>query len=363
MELLDAAMTYSPHPRNRRSRYVVVILIAAVGIGLSNVAFFYLRTNHQDLIQAAIQAETGQRIRAVENRFGNHFRAIYQLSSFVSESVPGTRADFETVAQQVMERNPAWKRVMWVPRIRPDRRSMHEEKTRLQGPPGYGIRIRDAEGNLIAAPPRAEHDDHFPLQFLWPVDEQHPLLGVDLKTVPEYGALLQEVLDENQVVVTPPWRPQDEGDSEPVFLVVRAILQDVSPSNTLQTVADRLVGFFVVAIGVDALFSSALDSYPPGFHAQMYDVSPSGGWDFVCAYDTETRQTRLEPIAARSNGRSAGLISMAALEVPGRTWMFEYLPSESFLRERLSELPMVTLVFGLMLTGLLTIYANTLLGQ
>ena len=136
MELLDAAMTNLPRPRNRRSRYWVVILIAAVGVGLSIVAFFYLRTSQRDLIQAAVQAETGQRIRAVENRFGDHFRAVYQLSSFVSESVPGTRADFETVVQRIMERNPAWKRVMWVPRVGPDRRSMHEEKTRLQGVPG-----------------------------------------------------------------------------------------------------------------------------------------------------------------------------------------------------------------------------------
>jgi PAS domain S-box-containing protein len=231
------------------------------------------------------------------------------------------------------------------------------------GFPGYGIRIRDAEGNLIAAPPRVEHDDHFPLQFLWPVDEQHPLLGVDLKTVSEFGALLQEALDKNHVVVTSPRRLQDELDSEPVFLVVQAIIHDVSPSNTLQTIPDRLVGFFIVAIGIDTLFSGALDPYPPGFHVQMYDVLPSSGWDFVCAYDADTRQSRLEPIVARKNRTPSGLVQMAALEVPGRTWMFEYLPNERFLRERLSQLPMVTLVFGLMLTGLLTIYANTLLGQ
>jgi hypothetical protein len=78
MELLDAAMIHFPRPRNRNSRYVVVTLIAAVGIGLSSVAFFHLRTSHRDLIKTAVQAETGQRIRAVENQFGNHFRAVYR---------------------------------------------------------------------------------------------------------------------------------------------------------------------------------------------------------------------------------------------------------------------------------------------
>jgi hypothetical protein len=188
------------------------------------------------LIQAAIQAETGQRIRAVENRFGSHFRAIYQLSSFVSESVPGTRADFETVAQQIMERNPAWKRVMWVPRIRPDRRSMHEEKMHRKG-----SRLRDSnsrrEGNLIAAPPRAEHERSFPAAIPLAGRRATSSAGRGPEDGPGIRPLLQEVLDKNQVSSVCLGGFQDEGDSEPVFLVVRAILHDVSPSNTLQTVA------------------------------------------------------------------------------------------------------------------------------
>ncbi len=356
-------MTNFPRIRNRRSRYLTVILIAVIGGGLSIAAFGFLRSNQHEFMQTEIQAEASQRIRALENRFSNNVRAIYQLSSFVSESVPGTRADFSKVAQRAVDRFPDLKAVMWVPRIRPDRRSLHEEQMQRQGFPEYHIRIRDGDGRFVAAEPREERGDYFPLQFLWPADVDNSLLGVDLETVPDLQPTLQQSLETNQIVVSLPWKFQHQADGEMMLLVVRSVFHDLNPSDTPQTVLEKLVGFFVMAIGIDAMLDDTLGAYSPNYHVQLFDMSTSKGWEFVCAYDADDRRTWFLPLDSRKTQRAAGLIQTAVLDVPGRTWTVECVPSEKFLEEREGKLPLVTLIFGLVLTGLATVYANTLLGQ
>ncbi|MCL4205134.1 MAG: response regulator [Pirellulaceae bacterium] len=349
--------------RNRRSRYLTVILIAVIGGALSFTAFGFLRSNQREFVRTEVQAEASQRIRALENRFSNDVRAIYQLSSFVSESVPGTRADFNRVAQRAVERFPDLKAVMWVPRIRPDRRSLHEEQMQRQGFPEYQIRILDGDGQFVAAEPRAERGDYFPLQFLWPAEVDTSLLGVDLETVPDLQPTLQQSLETNQIVVSLPWEFPHQADKEMMLLVVRSVFHDLNPSDTPQTVLEKLVGFFVMAIGIDAMLDDTLGAYSPNFHVQLFDMSTSKGWEFVCAYDADDRRTWFLPLDSRKTQRAAGLIQTAVLDVPGRTWTLECVPGEKYLEEREGELPMVTLIFGLVLTGLATFYANTLLGQ
>jgi PAS domain S-box-containing protein len=356
-------MTNFWRPRNRRSRFVTVILIAVIGGALSISAFFYLLSQQREIIQTEVKAEAGLRIRALENRFANDVRSIYQLSSFVSESVPGSRADFETVAQRIMGQSTAVMAVMWVPRIRPDRRSMHEEQMHRHGFPSYQIRIRDDDGKMVPAAPRAERGDYFPLQFLWPADARYPLSGVDLETVPDLQPTLKHALDTNDVVVSLPWDFHRQTGTEQVFLVVSSVFYDLNPSDTPQTVPEKLVGFFVVAIGIDALLDDTLAAYAPNFHVQLFDMSTSKGWEFVCAYDIDDQRTWFLPLDAGKTRRAAGLIQQSALNVPGRGWMLECLPSERFLADRENSLPLVTMIFGLMLTGLATGYANTLLGQ
>jgi PAS domain S-box-containing protein len=356
-------MTNFWRSRNRRSRYLTVILIAVIGGALSVSAFFHLRNQQREMIQTEVKAEAGQRIRALENRFANDVRSIYQLSSFVSESVPGSRADFEKVAQRIVGQSTAVKAAMWIPRIRPDRRSMHEEQMHRQGFPGYQIRTRDDDGSLVPAEPRAERGDYFPLQFLWPTDARYPLLGVDLETVPDLQPTLKHALDTNDVVVSLPWDFHRQAGTEQVFLVVSSVFYDLNPSDTPQTVPEKLVGFFVVAIGIDTLLDETLGAYAPNFHVQLFDMSTSKGWEFVCAYDVDDQRTWFLPLDARKPRRAAGLIQQSALNVPGRGWVLECLPSERFLEDRENSLPLVTMIFGLMLTGLATGYANTLLGQ
>ncbi len=349
--------------RNRHSQLLVVILIAALGMGLSTGAFFYLRSSQRDLIEAAVEGDTGQRIRAIENRFSSHVRLIYQLSAFVGQTGPGTRADFEQVVHQGIQRHPDVRTVMWVPRVPPDRRSRHEEDTRRQGVPDYAIRVQDQQGDLVPAPPRAEHADHFPLQFVWPPDDDHPLLGVDLETIPEMFAPLRDALDENQVLIVQPGDSSKHGSDSPMITVVRAILHDWRPSGTSATGGDQLAGFLVVGIDFEALFANALQPFPPEFHVQLFDVSPSGDLAFIAAFDSHRRKIRFEPFIAHQIRRSSGLIRTAALEMPGQIWVFQYIPTEKFLQERTNELPIVSLIFGLMLTALAAIYAHTLFGQ
>jgi len=340
-----------------------VILITVTGILLSVGSFQYLRLKHQVFIEAQIQAEAEQRIRAIEQRFRGDVVSTYSMNAFFNEVLPGTRAEFETLAQRALDRGPDVQAVMWVPRVRPDGRSAHEEETRAQGLADYEIRVRDRAGNLVAAPPHVESNDYYPLQFVWPSDARPASPGLDFATVAELWAWLTQAIDEGRIMVTLPHAFEDEHTTGRVFLVIRPIYRDYGPDDTSETAREKLLGFVIMTVGVDALLNGALSAYPPGIHVQMFDMTTSKGWDFACAFDADARRTQYSPLDAAATNRSAAPVRSSALDVSGRDWVLECVPSASFIRSRRSLLPMVTLVFGLLLTGLLATHSNTLLGQ
>ncbi|MCH5372670.1 MAG: CHASE domain-containing protein, partial [Planctomycetes bacterium] len=342
---------------------MVAILITTIGVTLSVVGFLYLRMKQQHVIQAQVKAEAEQRIRAIEQRFRADVVSVYSLSSFVAETSPGTRADFEIVAHRALDRSPDVQAVMWVPRIRPDWRTAHEEDSRRQGLPDYEIHVRDRAGKSRPAPPHIERNDYFPVQFVSPAERQLLSPGLDLATVPVLHEALDQAVDAGRVIVTLPYLFDDATEMGRAFLAVRPMYHEIETSDTPDTMHDKLVGFFIVVIGVDALLNGTMDAYPPGINVQMFDMSSAKGWDFVCAYDADDHRTRFTPLETARASRGLGSIRSSALDVSGRQWALECSPSESFLVSRRSMLPTVTLIFGLALTGLVATYSNTVLGQ
>ena len=83
----------------------------------------------------------------------------------------------------------------------------------------------------------------------------------------------------------------------------------------------------------------------------------------MCVYHSESKSTEFAPLAAAAPATVRTQPPAVTLEVPGHQWSIECQPTADYLAEQSGLLPIISLGFGLLLTAVLTTYANTLLGR
>ena len=347
------------HSRLRRSLLVTSIMIS--GLLLSGVGFWTLRNKEINLVQAQLAGEAEQRIRAVERRFRSAVVAVYSLNPFLQAAEPGTRAQFQTVAEHCLSQNREVLAALWMPRLPAEQRAQHEAATRRQGLSDYQIRELTADGRPKTVSLHNPDEDYFPVEFI-ESRMPHPLwCGVDLASSPEHQTAVTQAIETGSICMTRPVRWAPGADQTRVLLVLRPAYSSVAVDETPQTRREKLIGFLGLAIRLDALLVDALSTFPTGIDLQLYDASGFDEWEFVCACQSQAPHVQFAPLDRSEKQSLERHIKSAPLDVPGRQWAVACLPSAALPASRLSLLPTITWWFGLALTGLLAVYANTLL--
>ena len=111
------------------------------------------------------------------------------------------------------------------------------------------------------------------------------------------------------------------------------------------------------------MLDGALAEFPPGIDVRVFDESATRRPPSMCLYHSETKSTEFASPAADLPPRLQNAAAAVKLDVPGHSWSIECLPTAAYLAEQSGPLPVISLCFGLLLTAVLTTYANTLLGR
>jgi len=354
---------------SKRSRILVVSLIAMVGVAFCAVGFWALLIKERGLLSARLEAQKAElkaqaerRVRAIEQQFSSDIRAVYPLGRFVTESKPGTREEFRIVAQRSMSDRKDILAALWMPRVTPSERAAHEESGKQEVHVYYQLRHATSENDAGSAG-HGDGDDCFPIYFAEPLGQNEQSLGFDLATSAIHSSTLARALETAGPTVSKPVGWTDEAGEHMVFFVARPIYRDVNPEDTPETSREKLLGFVGVLIRADAMMEIALKQFDESTDIHMLRETGSEGWEFACAYDASERRTRFAPIHAADLGDADEQIRFTSLDVPDGPWAIECFPTEIAPIVRTSRLPEITLAFGLALTVVLAFYANTLLGQ
>jgi len=352
----------------RPPRAILLAAIALVGSALSLTAFWVLAAQQRVLLRTQLEADAEQRGRAIERRLRADVASVYQLAPFLGERGPGTRDDFHRLAEGILGTNQDLGAVMWIPKVLRSQRTDHEATARALGFVGYHIRPWPAEAGPgvgePAAPPAA-----LPIYFVEPQDRNLGKRGLDLATMPTLASELAQAAELGRagslgrLVVTKPMAWGDDRRDYIAILVFRPMYDNPLPSDSAAERREKLLGYLAAAIRVDTMLEGSLYIFAPEIHVAIFDDAAANGREFLCGFDADAARAFFVP---RSDGwtRESDLAApRMALEVPGRSWSLEFRPAESYLLRHRGPLPMVVLAFGLLLTALVTTYANTLMSR
>ncbi len=350
--------------QSKERRVVLLTLIAASGVCLSLLAYGALRAKDERLVRARLEADASQRVRLIEQRLQSDVVTIYRLSSFVRQGQPGSREDFREVAERLLAANPDVRAVYWIPHFRPDERSLYEEAARTTGIPDYEIKNLSADGQLRKTP-NASDRDLMPIYFAEPMPQQQAVLGLDLASVPDLQESIVRAIEEGRPTVTAALDWPDDPDGAKILFNFRAVYAERisgDGADVRQQRRQQLVGLLAVLIRCDEMLAGSLNLFPPGIDVRMFDHRPASGRRLMCVYHSQTRDTEFSS-AVESLPRLSVTSEAVSLNVPGHAWSIECVPTVEYLAEQAGVLPVISLCFGLLLTALLTTYANTLLGR
>jgi PAS domain S-box-containing protein len=350
--------------KTKRRRIAFLTLVAGVGICLSLVAYLALRAKEERLLGTRLEADAEQRARAIESRFRVDLTAIWGLSSFVRRGQPGSRVEFREVANRVQNGNRNIHACYWIPHVEADELDLYEQAAQSEGLT-YETQELDDHHRLRPAFPR-DAGDLLPIYFAEPMDSQLAVLGLDLRSVDQ----LQEVIDEAITTGRPtvsgtlPWADDPQGPK--VFVHLRAVYTDVMAGDApglKELRRQKLLGFLAVLIRCDGMLAEALTHFQPGIDVRMLDVSAAEGCQCMCVYRSESNRTEFPRLPEDPSAAVRAPLPAVTLDVPGHQWSIECEPTADYLAEQAGLLPIISLGFGLLLTAVLTTYANTLLGR
>ena len=355
-------MSTQPRRTSRRSRVILVVLIAVAGSAMSGAAFWALVVKDRRVVEAELGKEAGDRARAIEQQFSSDVVGVYSLSPFMIESRPGTRDDFRTVAERSLNRLDDILAVLWIPRVTDNEREVHEEVGQREFGDDYRIR-HVPPGDDTPADSHGEGDDCFPVYFVEPFEKNRQSLGLDFASLAVHQDTLTKAIETGRPTVSKPVPWTDADGEHSVLIAARPMYYGVGPEDTPETNRERLLGFLTILIRADAMLERALGRFGEGIDIHLLRQPDSQHWEFVCAFDSADGKTQFARIHALDAEEEAGAIRFTPLDVPGGTWAIECFPAGGATVGRTSILPEITLGFGLALTLMLAFYANTLLGQ
>jgi len=336
--------------RVRRSggrRRWLVALIGVLGAGISVTTWRVLVVHENDLVKTQFEADADARIRAVGRRLDKAVEVIHFLSAFYNSSRDVERGEFHEYTERILIRHRGEICALeWLQRVAATDQStaaqqwavLQETKLKDDGFGDLEIRDLSANGTLVTA---ADRTEYFPVFYSEPQEKNLEVMGLDVTSEPVRAAAVQKARDSGEVALSGPITPLQGDGGQPGLLIVAPVYRhDPPPEPAEDSGPMPLRGFVAAVVRIDGLMQQALK-----------DFSTNG-------IDVELLATPPEGSSSRMHSHSK-----APVLAVGHEWSIHCHASDAYVAARHTRVPIATLLVGLLITGLVTMYVDVLGGR
>ena len=349
------------HTRNR-ARVLILAAIACFGTALSVVSYGVLLSFQRSTVEEEFKAESEQRRSEIQTRFGADARSVFPIAAaFARPGSPGSLAEFAAAVRERLPAESDVRSVLWIPRVPAAQRAAHEQAVRQEGLSDYRIGERATLGKLLVE--RDPGGDRFPIQYAEPLEENREWLGWDLGSSLELSQVLTQAIEGGRWSLSGPlpW------NGETVVFVCSAVVRNRDPSDTPFARREKLAGFLALAISLDRMMQGVLQTIERpwkkesgAIDIEVYDQSQQYAWTY------KSLSRRVEVDAPRPLPAVGWMPKSPYQRVEitsDRYWLVRCLPTREYLASRRTHTSTVSLILGLVITAIITAYAQSLISR
>jgi CHASE1-domain containing sensor protein len=329
------------------------------GIAVSLGAWQLVLAAENRAIRAHFEVHSTELAMAIQHQLANDVSAVESVAAVFATSQEVKREDFHTVTSHLLARHRSLRALGWNPRVRRTERRAFEAAARRAGLRGYQITERSESGAMVPATDRPEH---YVVHYIEPHAGNEAALGYDVGSESRRRAALERAAATGQPTLTAGISlVQDERDQG--FLFFWPLYRRGAPIENPAQRREHLEGFVVGVFQVTDVLEAAMQ----GFDAQAMDTWVEDVTEPASATLLySSRVPTIEGAQERSHAPSANPVGpirsehVTIFEKGGRKWRLSFTPTARELAAQRTWFPLTTLLAGLVITGLCSVYLNVL---
>ncbi|HYU33785.1 MAG TPA: CHASE domain-containing protein [Thermoanaerobaculia bacterium] len=239
----------------RRRLSVTIPLAATLAIVL--LLFLFATRREEEATHAAFAERAQDFTSAIRASCEDHLEALHSMTLVLSMLPAIGPQDFQTIVAGVLEHSPGIQALSWNPRI--DRAQRAALERQRQGPAGFRITERDAQGRLR---PAALRDEYVPVLYIEPQtanERDERALGFDVASEPVRREALERARDTGEVAATRRIRlVVQTGETQHAVLLFSPVYSSGTVPATREERRERLRGYATAALRMDQLVQKAV---------------------------------------------------------------------------------------------------------
>jgi two-component sensor histidine kinase len=338
-----------------------VAILAVAGVGLTSAGFFATRAVERHSVTSEFNRLADDRLATVRRTMADYLQSLLAISAFYDASMEVERNEFTAFTSLLLAWNSGIQALEWVPRVEHERRTAIEQAAHYAGLDGFRISDRDANGDLVPSPARAEY---FPVYFVEPFAGNEQALGFDLSSDPIRLSALNRARDTGQMAVTARVRlVQETGDQFAALVFLPKYRKDASPRTEAER-REALAGFVVGAFRLGEMLTTTLESRDAeGIEVWLKDVSAPQEQQLLAARLAPRSESAQQPEQVPPDDASSPLYRAARLPIGEQEWEAACTAAPDFMRANARVGAWWVFGGGLVLTSLLCGYVVLLVGR
>ena len=329
----------------KRGQYALVLVLVALGIALSIVAFRTVQSNENRIRQDEFEHVAQDRILALKKGLDTNLEVLHSIGALYAASNLVERDQFSAFVAHALSKNSSIQALEWIPRVPASQRAAYEEAARNEAYPDFQIVERQSQGIMVAV---ASREEYFPVYYVEPFQGNEAALGFDLASNPTRLEALIKSRDSGLILATARITLVQETEEQFGILVFLPVFRNGFPTETLADRRENLTGFVLGVYRVGDIVEQSIARENPeevtdDVGIQLYDRSAPLDGQLLFAGTSGTGGEEQVQSALRFT---------ETFDLAGRNWEAVVTSSASAILWQ----PWVLLAGGLLLTTVLSAY-------
>jgi PAS domain S-box-containing protein len=318
----------------------------------------------RDWEQNRLTQEFHQRLKSISHTFQARLHAYTEdqkeLASVFANFQDVSEAQFTAIATPLLHDKKELLAIEWAPKVTKGERARFEAQHARLLQRDILIRERDAQQTMRVA---AERELYFPVLYIAPFAGNEKAFGFDLYSAPDRRLSIQSAVKSQRPVATEPLVVVQETTKKLSVVLMSAVMQTRSDSTTYEVKAKDIEVSDVAANDLNAVSGLIISVLRPG------DVLSN----LVSAQDKKEIKLKLINLCDRHDlaevfldeigAPGLHLVSRQIIEFGGRHWELQASPSDYYLAQHRPWAAWISLIAGMLFSGLVGMYFLMISGR
>lgn len=340
LTITPIVLTLTARPREiwfSRRWNVMLPLIVCLLLVITAFVFIRLREQQKQQLEFKLQAE--RLSQNLQNSLDSHSDAVKNIERLYASTGHVNRKEFATFVEYTIQNYAAISSLQWAPRITRGQRTTFEDAVRQEGFPGFQLNENNQQNQMVSS---AQREDYYPVTYYAPFAADSRVFGYDMGSSVIRRNAIEDARDSGNLTVTDPLTLLSGTGDQLSVLLYAPLYARGKPLENMEQRKQAFTGVALSVLRMEHVIRNLLPENEKKFTLlKFYDLSYPGQRGIFFDNIGQPDKKNLSQFIINFGGRQYALLAQ---------------PSPAYWKFHVSWITWISMIGGLLFTGLLGIY-------